>query len=108
MPTARRHGGTNLHHPPARAFVTTTVFGAGIVLEFDYLLFDSSPISIAKDAPSSNEMSTNLFQGSGTRAFCLAPHAFLGLFKLECGNVLIFQVAARPRDSLREFQLSDD
>jgi len=27
----------------------------------------------------------------------------LELFKLEFGNVLIFQVAARPRDSLREF-----
>ena len=30
----------------------------------------------------------------------------LVLFKLSFGNVLIFQVAARPRDSLREFQSS--
>jgi hypothetical protein len=30
----------------------------------------------------------------------------MGAFKLEFGNVLIFQVAARPRDSFREFQSS--
>ena len=62
MPTARRHGAAKLHHPPARAIVTPTVFGTGMVLGFGCLLFDSSPIFIAKDAPSSNEMSTNLFQ----------------------------------------------
>jgi hypothetical protein len=33
------------------------------MLEFGCLQFDSSPIFIAKGAPSSNEMSTNLFQG---------------------------------------------
>jgi len=62
MLTARRHGDAKLHHPPARAIVTTTVFGTGMVLGFGCLLFDSSPIFIAKDAPSANEMSTNLFQ----------------------------------------------
>ena len=62
MPTARRHGAAKLHHPPARAIVTPMVFGTGMVLGFGCLLFDSSLIFIAKDAPSSNEMSTNLFQ----------------------------------------------
>ena len=47
---------------PARAIVTPTVFGTGMVLGFGCLLFDSSPIFIAKDAPSANEISTNLFQ----------------------------------------------
>jgi hypothetical protein len=42
--------------------VTPTVFGTGMVLGFGCLLFDSSLIFIAKDAPSSNEMSTSLFQ----------------------------------------------
>jgi hypothetical protein len=42
------------------------------MLEFGYLLFDSSPIFIAKDAPSSNEMSTNLFQKHDSE---LAPFA---------------------------------
>ena len=49
------------------------------------------PFSSPRTLPSSNEMSTNLFQD-------------VELFRLEFGNVLIFQVAARPRDSLREFQ----
>jgi len=62
MPTAKRHGAAMLHHPPAHAIVTPTVFGTGMVLGFGCLLFDSSPIFIAKDAPSSNELSTNLFQ----------------------------------------------
>ena len=61
-------------------------------LGFGCLLFDSSPIFIAKDASSSNEMSTSRSE----------------LFKLEFDNVQIFQIAARSRDSLREFQLSDD
>jgi hypothetical protein len=50
MPTARRHDAAKLHHPPTRAFVTTTVFGTGRMLGFGCLLFDSSPIFIAKDA----------------------------------------------------------
>jgi hypothetical protein len=50
MPSARRHGAAKLHHPPARAIVTTTVFGTGMVLGFGCLLFDSSPAFIAKDA----------------------------------------------------------
>jgi hypothetical protein len=41
------------------------------------------------------------------RSSRLSPRAFLQLFQLEFGNVLIFQVAARPRDSLREFQFDD-
>jgi hypothetical protein len=54
MPTARRHGAAKLRDARARAIVTPTVFGTGMVLGFD-----SSPIFIAKDA-SVNEMSTNL------------------------------------------------
>jgi hypothetical protein len=50
MPTARRHGAARLHHAPARATVTTTVFGTGMVLGFGCLRFDRSPIFIAKDA----------------------------------------------------------
>jgi len=42
------------------------------VLGFGCLLFDSSLIPITKDAPSSNEMSTNLFQGHDPE---LAPFA---------------------------------
>ncbi len=100
MPTARRHGAAKLHHPPARAIVTPTVRGTGMVFGFGCLRFDSSPVFIAKDALPSNEMSPNLFQRHDPE---LAPYAFLELCKLEFGNVLIFQVAAIPRDSLREF-----
>jgi hypothetical protein len=50
LPTARRHGAAKLHHPRARAIVTPTVFGTGMVLGFGCLLFDSLPIFIAKDA----------------------------------------------------------
>jgi hypothetical protein len=92
MPTARRHGAARLHHPPARAIVSPQFSARAWVLGFGCLLL-FSPIFIGKDAPSSNKTSTDLFQD--------------WIFKLEFRNVLIFQVAAKPRDSPRECQLSD-
>jgi hypothetical protein len=70
---------------------TATVFGTGIMLGFGCWLFDYSSIFIAKDA--------SIFKGDEHE-----PLSSLEIFNFEFGNVLILQVAARPRNSIREFQ----